>query len=206
MRVITLLLFVMGVFSVWTTLGQTPAFNPSVRAETLMGGWRIPATDAMYDPGAYAFQRGYAFLMADMSISADTETRDEIASANVAEMRARQAISALNTAVSLDPANAHAWAQLAWAKARVAEDKEALHALRISWRLAPYNRVLADTRVNLVGLLTDPAFQVVSLSATDREAISMEAETLSRFDKPSFTYYRESFPYLSELNTGNSKG
>ena len=103
MRVITLLLFVMGVFSVWTTLGQTPAFNPSVRAETLMGGWRIPATDAMYDPGAYAFQRGYAFLMADMSISADTETRDEIASANVAEMRARQAISALNTPCPLIP-------------------------------------------------------------------------------------------------------
>lgn len=200
MRLMTSLLFCMMIFAIWSALSRAPAFNPEVRADTVLGDWRVPLSSALYDPSAYAFQRGYGFLMADVLFSADTEARGEVAPTTLAKWRALQALSALETAVSLNPGNAHAWAQLAWAHARMADDAAALEALRVSWRLAPYNRALADTRINLVGLLSDPSLQIVTLSPDDLAALAADAGTLSRFDRPALAFYRDQLPHLPALN------
>ena len=199
MRILTLLFFVMAVFSIWATLSRTPAFSPSARSETLFGDGRIPAKAAMYDPGAYAFQRGYGFLAADVLFSEETESRDEVASPEIAEARALKAIAAFKEAVSLDPGNAYAWVELAWAHARLAEDTNSVEALRNSWRLAPNNSALAEMRVNLVSLLSDPELEITPLSENDYRYVRMDAETLQRFDQSALIYYEDSLPFLSEL-------
>lgn len=182
-----------------SALSNTPAFNQETRAGTILGGWRIADSPAMYDKGAYAFQRGYGFLMADALVSGATEGRNELASPETAAARARQAIDAFEIAVSLDPGNAFAWAYLARAYARVAETEAALDALSISWSLAPYNRHLASIRVDLAGIMTTPMFGFPDLSANDLAGLRRDMEALSRFNKRIFDFHVEMRPHLLDI-------
>jgi tetratricopeptide (TPR) repeat protein len=199
MRILSLLLLIFSGAAIVSTLSNTPAFDPTARQETVLGDWRVAANTAMYDQGAYAFQRGYGFMAADGLISGDTEARDELASAEMAESRAFKAVEALETAVSLDPGNAHAWLSLAWAHAQLADDVTALDALRTSWGIAPHNRVLAETRLNLIGTLTLPDFAVIELTEGDKEAIQRDVDVLNRFDKSALKFYMETLPHVSML-------
>jgi tetratricopeptide (TPR) repeat protein len=200
MRFLSLTLLILSGASIVSALSDTPAFDPTARQETVLGDWRVAANTAMYDRGTYAFQRGFGFISADGLISGETEARDELASAAVAEDRAEKAIEALSEAVQLDPGNAHAWASLGWAYARVAQDAAALEAIRTSWKLAPYNRVLADTRVNLIGTLTTPGISIVDLSAEDRSALQRDFDALQMFDKGALKFYAETQPHLADLS------
>lgn len=184
--------------SIYVTLSDVPAFNPASRQATVSGGSHVAPPSAMYDNGAYAFQRGYGFLIADGLVSSDTEARDALASRETADQRARAAIAALNEAVRLDPGNAHAWSALAWGNAQIAEDGAALKALRNSWTLAPFNRSLAETRFNLIGTLTSPEFLVVRLTERDTEAIQRDIATLGLFDQDALQFYTELAPHLTQ--------
>ncbi len=197
MKVLSFLLLCLSLMSIWSALSTSPAFSPAARAVGLLGDWRVAAGPAMYDPAEYAFQRGYGYLVADALFSADTETVGEIAPSELADQRAQQAIEAFETSVSLAPGHAYAWAELAWAYARMARDDDALSALRTSWSLAPHNRQLADTRINLAGLLSDPETAIVTLSGQDFAALSADAHTLARTDRQTLSIYAEDLPHLA---------
>lgn len=199
MRVLCVVLLILSGASIVSALSHTPAFDPAARQLTILGDWRVATNAAMYDTGTYEFQRGYGFLAADALVSSDTEARDELATPEVAEDRARQAITALQKSVNLDPGNAHAWASLGWAHARVADDASAVAALRNSWRLASYNHVLAETRINLIGTLTTPGLVTIQLSDRDKEAIQRDAAALARFDREALLFHASALPHLADL-------
>lgn len=198
MRVFLVLLLCLSGAAIFKALSDTPAFSPAARKETVLGDWRIPEGPAMYDPGTYAFQRGYGFLAADGVITAETEAPDEIASLEVSMQRAETARDALLEAVFLDPGNAYAWASLGWAEAQLAEDEAALAALRVSWQVAPNNRILADRRLGLVGTLTTPDLQIITLEPPDMTAIQRDIEALTRYDRGSLRFHMELNPHLAE--------
>lgn len=202
MRILSLTLLALSGASVISALSGTPAFDPNARQETILGDWRVAVNAAMYDKGTYAFQRGYGFLTADALFSADTEGRGELAPAETAELRAEKAVEALSTAVHLDPGNAHAWASLGWAYARLAENDLALDALRQSWALAPHNRVLADTRLVLVGLLTTPDLTTIALSSDDIQSTKEDAAVMEHFDSRGLQFHIESMAHLEKILEG----
>ena len=194
MRFLMLILLIFSGGSIWQTLKQTPAFNPGLLAETVVEGGRVFSNRAMYDPGTYAFQRGYGFLMAAVS--------KEVKTSEAAAEHTRLAVEALEIATIQDPGNAHAWAALAWAHAFLGDEIGAYDALRVSWQIAPNNKPLADTRLNLVGLLTDPEIELTEPNKTDRAAIRQDIEVLSRFAPRAIAIYLERNPRLAVLAAG----
>ena len=157
------------------------------------------ATDAMYDLGSYNFQRGFGYLMADVLISGETESRSELASGDLATERARRAQAAIEEAVHSDPGNAHAWAALGWAFLRQGEAERAVDALHVSWEIAPYNRALADTRLSLVGVLSNPDVSDDALLETNKDGILRDAAVLKQYDKRTYDFYSEISPHLFAL-------
>jgi hypothetical protein len=202
MRLLLVALLIASAASTFSALANSPAFNKSLRGETVFGGWRIFPNDAMYDPGSYAFQRGYGYLMADASFSADTEERGELASSDTARARARAASAALTEAVQIDPGNAHAWSALAWARTRDLDDAGALAALRAAWRTAPHNAVLAEGRLSLAGLLADPVIGIFEPDGADEAAIRRDAALLARFDERGLRGLAEEAPHLERYMPG----
>lgn len=199
MKLPILALLILSGASVVSALSNVPAFDAETRASTILGGWRIADGPAMYDRGAYDFQRGYGFLFADALVSSQTEGRGELASSEVSAARAREAMDAFEAAVSLDPGNAHAWTYMSRAYARVAQIEAALAALRASWALAPYNRHLANIRVDLVGILTMPIFGFPDLPPEDVAALQRDMETLNRFSKRTLNFHVEMRPHLLDI-------
>lgn len=199
MRILSAALLILSGASVYSALSETPAFDHGSREATVLGDWRVAANAAMYDAGTYHFQRGYGFLAADAILSADTEGRNEIASEETAQDRVLAARDALVTSVNLDPANAHTWASLAWAHARLADDEIAIGALKNSWALAPYNHTLANTRLALIGSLTMPGVVSIELSDNNIEAIERDFHALNHFDKRAFNFHTQSLPHLAEV-------
>ena len=195
-RLMMLALLVFSGFVVWNTLGSTPAFNPRLVADTIVGEGRIGLSRMMYDKGQYDFQRGYGFLNADRVISALTGAPEQPASPGAVRFRAYEARDALTSAVERDPGNAHAWADLAWAHAQLGEMSNAAVALRISWQIAPYNATLARTRLGLVGLMTDPDLELRLWVEEDLDAILRDIDTLNAFAERDLEIYRERFPQL----------
>jgi tetratricopeptide (TPR) repeat protein len=186
MRFLAFVLLIMLGGSIWETLGNTPAFNPRLLSDTVVGEGRIPATEAMYDLGSYDFERGFGYLMADALISEETERRDQTASVDIAWERAVRAQVALERAVRRDPGNAHAWASLAWALIRQGDEQGAYAALQVSWELAPYNPGLARTRLDLVSVFAEFGGQEMLLLKPSRPAVTRDAEVMERYDDTGF--------------------
>jgi hypothetical protein len=199
MRFMMIVLLIFSGASIWLTLRQTPAFNPQLIADTVVGDGRVFEGPAMYDLGAYAFQRGYGFLIADTLISPDTQESDQDASSELAADRARLAVEALELAVSQDPGNAHAWAFLAWARARLGNNSGAMEALHVSWKIAPNNKALADMRLNLAGLLTDPEIGFTEPTKAERASMARDMEVLSLFDRRALAMHMEIIPHQASL-------
>lgn len=183
--------------AIWKTLGATPAFNPALMSETVVGQGHTGMARAMYDKGYYDFQRGYAFLMAETLISGALEGPEEVASPEVLRTRAERGQEALRSAVSLDPGNALAWAYLAWSHARLGDGAGARAALAVSWEIAPYNRTLADTRTNLAGLLSRRA----PPDDAARAAIARDLDVLGRYEPRRLAFYLRLYPHLEAYVT-----
>lgn len=200
-RVIMLALLVFSATAVLATLGRTPAFNPDLQSETIFGNGRTALSTAMYDKGTYDFQRGFGFLMAEATVSADTAAWEEFVAPEAALARALKARDALTSAVSLDPGNAHAWAHLAWALARAGDRAGSLEAWRISSRIAPNNQSLARTRLDLIGLLSESEDGWRALTEADFTAIAVDISVLELFDTRSLAFHMEVSPHLGALRS-----
>lgn len=194
LMILTSLIF-FGVVT-WKTLSQTPAFNPNLVSDTIIGQGRTYHSRFMYDLGEYEFQRGYGFLVNIYENPGAGPRYTDIASDGALLFRALKAEEALENAIRLDPRNAHAWESLAWARARLNNTAGALDAMRVSWELAPYNFHLASRRVNLVGLVTLPGGLVVELSDGDRAALAKDVAVLRRFDEKKLREFEERFPHF----------
>jgi tetratricopeptide (TPR) repeat protein len=197
-----LVLLVFSGYATWTTLKLTPAFNPNLMGETLLGNGRIPMSRSMFDKGEYDFQRGYGFLMSDRIVSPYTEQQGEIASPEVARQRARKAQDAFEAALSVDPGNAHAWTSLAWTHARLGNADRSISTLRVSWGISPNSNALAQSRISLANFLANPDVGKVALIPSDYEAISRDLNVLRLHAPGAFARFSRLFPYL--LRTSNS--
>ncbi len=199
MRFLLITLFVLSAMSVGKTLGQMPAFNPALRAETVLGGDRTVLATAMYDIGSYQYQRGYGFLNADLLVTTATGELLGIATEEEAASQADKARNALTQAVRHDPGNTHAWVALAWAEARMGNIQDAVSALRTSWQNGPYNRAIAEGRLNLLDVLVDPEFVQVDLTEEDLASIAKDLAVLQKYDPRSAQYFLNASPLLNTL-------
>ena len=105
MRILLVLLMLCALFVVQSTLSKTPAFNPALRSESVLGDWRLVLNTSLYDPGEYEFQRGFGYIEAGSlfsdAVTADAETEALI---DILSTRSDQALASLESAVTSDPA------------------------------------------------------------------------------------------------------
>ena len=200
-RLLMLALLVFSATVVAATLGRTPAFNPRLVADTVVGDGRTALSPAMYDRGTYDFQRGFGFLMADAILPGDIDDWRSSVAPVEARYRAAQARDALASAVRHDPGNAHAWAHLAWAQARLGDRAAALAAWRRSTEIAPHSGILASARLDLIGLLSATEENWGALTEADLAAIARDLAVLGRFDPRALTAHKETSPRLAGLES-----
>lgn len=143
-------LLVLGVFSFRLVAAQAPAFNEDLQVEGILGGSRLNNRAAMYDEGAYLFQMGYGYVMADAVSFAGIERPDEVATASTARERLELAETLLEDSLRRDPANAHAWLYYAQTLAAVADIGSASDTLETSWKLGPTTHQLSVPRIFLI--------------------------------------------------------
>lgn len=197
---LTVTLLAAGGYSAARIVSGTPAFNTVLRQDTVYGDWRTGYSTDMYDQGSYLFQLGHGRVMADLLFSEDTEAIGEIADVDTAFARAEEAVEFLQQSLALDPANAHAWATLAWAAAMISDPELTHQALGNSWALAPYNRQLADRRVSLVATLTSPdEIEPLELSEAGRAALARDVALLGQRDRAALDDYKEISPLVADL-------
>lgn len=196
MRFILVAGLIMSGTAIWITLGSTPAFNPKMVKDTVVGNGRVFAPAAMYDQASYNFQRGYGYLFADALISSETESRNETASYDLAIQRAELAQDALEMSLSQAPGNADAWAALGWAFIRQGDEESAINALRNSWRLAPYNRALSDTRLGLVSVFLESGLASSTLVSSFNDEIMRDINVLQNHDEAILLHYVQTGPRL----------
>ena len=72
----------------------------------------------------------------------------------------------------------------------------------MSWEIAPHNMALADTRLNLVGVLTDPEIGFAEPTEAERASIARDMEVLSLFDRQALATHMEISPHLAALTKG----
>lgn len=179
-------------FVTYQTLAQTPAFSSKLRADTVEGSWRINEAASMYDTGAYNFQRGYGFLMADVVLpDIETAIGENNEQAELATARLTMARTALDDAIKSDPGNAHAWLAIAWTEARLGETNLARAALKTSWELAPNNLQLAESRIELAALIFDKLSDLGEPTAQETAAVRKDLSVLERFEPETIESYRE---------------
>jgi tetratricopeptide (TPR) repeat protein len=178
--------------SLWnfrTVLWGSPAFFEEARIEGVFGQWRTRDNPSLYDRPTYLFQKGYGYLNADLIASEATEGADEIADVETSTQRAQEAVTLFEQSLRLDPANAHAWTALAWARLNTDQITNARLAMRGSWELAPYNAQLALDRLTFVDLLTGPLAQLLEtpLSVAEKIYIARDMTVAERFWPTEFT-------------------
>lgn len=177
MRIIAILVLLFSGFVIYETLSQTPAFSAKLRADTVTGTWRTQASGSMYNKGAYDFQRGYGYLLADVILPNPSNNIELAAQGD----RSRFALEALQTAVESDPGNAHIWLHLGWANARLGDLDQARKNLGVSWKLAPNNVTLAELRLNLSGIIFDPLYEAPKATQFEEEAMNADQAAIKKF-------------------------
>ena len=195
----TLVLLVFSVSMLWKTLTQTPAFNPQLVSDPIIGEGRLFNSHFMYDRGAYEYQRGFGYLTTTEKTPGFRSATEESASPEALKYRAYKAMDALETAVGLDPGNARAWVALAWARASVDDLPGSIDALRVSWEVAPNNRTLAIRRLNLVGIMMASDTNPVELTEQDRMATLQETDLLQEFEPRRFENLKSQYPDMFQV-------
>jgi len=184
-----------GICAIWQTLSGAPSFNASLRKQNVYGHWAAGTSNDMFDPGSYYFQLAYGYLHADALFSVDTEGRGEVASAAVAFSRFESARELLQASLSFDPANAHAWAELAWSLSLTGDVASARAALARSWILAPYNPVLANRRLGLGIAITEDTFMMqIELSNDEVQSFRRDFELLKGVRPKAASLLNDDYP------------
>ncbi len=181
--------FVLAGFNFSRVVATSPAFVEQVQLKGVFGEWGSRDSMANYDRAQYLFQKAYGYLNADLIASDATENAGELASAETGAERARIAQTLLETSLSLDPANAHAWTALAWARVNVSSIADARAAMQSSWELAPHHVELAIDRLNFVRLLTGPLDRQLQTPITAQEMaqVRRDLSTLARYRPDEFS-------------------
>lgn len=170
-KVAAITLAFLAVLNFGNFLSGTPAFDETARAEGIFGDWRIPFSPALYNRADYLFQLGYGYVNADTLASAATEASDELADVGTSLDRSSDASVYLEESLALAPANAHAWATLAWSHGLQGDLEASRDALQASWLLAPYNLELSLSRLSLIEILVLPIADEDTLAELDALAV-----------------------------------
>lgn len=169
MFLVSVLGLLLALWNFSAVLSKSPAFVEEARIEGVYGQWRTRDTPSLYDRPAYLFQKGYGYLNADLIASEATETADEVADVQTGVDRARKAAGLFEASLALDPANAHVWTALAWARINVDSIAKARAAMTASWELAPNHADLALDRLGFVEMLTGPLADLLEAPLTTAE-------------------------------------
>lgn len=150
---------------------NAPAFTPDLHVESITGQTRLQYTPAMYDLGPYLYQVAYGYLISDALEFGNLESRDQVASIEVAGARIQTARDLLVESLRLDPADGYSWQYLAQAEAALGETAAARQALARSKELAPNTPSLALQRIYLLYGIAELSgvFEVPPLSSAERE-------------------------------------
>ena len=140
------------------TLSDSPAFVAAARVDGVFGDWRLKTGPALYDRSEYLFQLGYGYVTADGAFTAVTENIGEVADVDTGIERGAEAVELISESLKLSPGNAHAWGELALAQLSILEYEDALHSLRTSWEMAPFNAALALRRLQFAEVIAGHAF------------------------------------------------
>lgn len=172
-----LTLFALVLTLLGQTFARTPAFNETLREDNVFGVSQLRFSAPMYDLPAYLFQTGMSYLRADLLVATTTGGGgNDLASVETALDRAAQAESYFERSLARAPANAHAWAALAWARTFQGDTDDAREALRRSWDLAPYHRQLAGNRLDLAEVLYASDMPTLRIIPDDDESRSLERD------------------------------
>lgn len=184
-----------------SVIAQTPAFSSKERRDGIFGDWRLGFGSALYDRPAYLFQLAYGYINGDVTISAATETADEIADAETATQRAVLAEGLLRESLAEAPGNAHAWTALAWALSMQSRSAEAREAMANSWSLAPFNAELAEDRLAFADLVTGLLRGIDEPPLTEDETVAVKRDlsTLRMFRPDIYQTTIDGAPALAEL-------
>ena len=195
MPVILVCGLVLSGWAIRSVMTHSPAFSAENRVTGVFGQWHTRDNPALYDRPAYLFQQGYGFLNADVIATSAGETSAQIADVETGLTRSRRAVELLTESIALDPANAHAWAALAWARSSASTLADARKAMIASWELAPHNLQLAVDRLEFALMLTGPLRDLMQspFSASERAGIARDLEVLQTHRPIDFTSFQEAF-------------
>lgn len=163
-----------GATALIATLSVSPVFNEDVRLQGPYGDWRFVPPAALYDPGRYYFEMGYASVVA---LFRDVMAESQGAPSKIEDRAAllEEAGVSLQRALLHSPADAHAWALLALVAAMQQDEEKQLYALRRSWELAPYNAAISGQRMMALAVITPE-----NLGPESREAIARDLRIMRR--------------------------
>lgn len=171
-----------GAFALGQVIVTSPAFNTELRRDNAFGDFVLLLGRDMYDRPAYLYQQAASFVRADLVAMGTGEDEDVVASPELAEARAEQAVALARESLSMDPGNAGAWMVLAWAHLMTGDPEASRAAMAASRRLAPYNFVLSEERVTLSLTLFDPVFyaegEAPELTEAETSGLIADFETM----------------------------
>lgn len=190
-----------GFFSIRSSVNGSPAFDLSARIDGVTGDWRVQYGPAHYHRALYLKQLGEGFLRGDVLVTEATGAEEEIASDEVALVRAKRAEELLLQSLNLLPSNAYTWASLAWANAMQDKSENAREAMQISWQLAPYNLALAYDRLGFTEFLAQGVLKrgAPDMNTAELTGVQRDFTTIYTYDPKMAATIAESSPLISDV-------
>lgn len=167
-------------------IASAPAFNADLRRANVFDQDILQLGSDMYDLPDYLMQQAVSFQRADLIAFSGPDDSQAAASVEVVADRGKAGAALMAESLALDPGNAPGWAVMAWAQLYAGDLDAAQTALRHSWTLAPYNRALAQERIDLALVLFDPFLSDMPepLADADRAGMLRDFEVLRRHGQP----------------------
>jgi hypothetical protein len=175
----------LGGVAAFQVAANAPAFTTALRTQSVLGDWRVPASDALYDRSAYDFHLGYGYLRSDAAFLLLGE--EALPDPAVLEENAARAEALFTRSIDAAPGRVDAWTSLAWAHLLQGEVEAAEAALRVSWELAPFNMSEASERLSLVDALDATSVPGWRSDVTAEDRIDGDLRVLETYDR---TYFR----------------
>lgn len=145
-------LLLVGVLAMGQIARNAPAFTAELRTDSVLGDWRLPGGDILYNRGDFYFELGYGFLRSDLATALVGE---EMSPEEVFDARIRRATDLFERSIEAAPGNVDAWTNLAWSHLIAGDARASEEALRTSWRLAPLDRSEAPERLAIAQVLDE---------------------------------------------------
>jgi hypothetical protein len=112
----TAVLLTLAIASFLQIARNAPAFSEELRTESVLGDWRLPVAEALYDQGEYNLQIGYGYLRATRLVTV-LYTEAELPSDQPFDAWLDRSVPLFEASIAATPGNVNAWTGLAEAKA-----------------------------------------------------------------------------------------